>query len=152
MTTGTWTLACLLAAVGALPPDVMPFNEASIYIPVRIDDAQRPNVREIQLFVSRDEGRTWNMEGKTPPEKDTKFPFFAQKNGIYWFMIMVEGVDGKKDPPSPEQGQVSQKILVDTLKPELRATADRQGEEIVVKWEVREDYPNLSTLKLEYRP
>lgn len=152
MTTGTWTLLGLLWAVGALPPDVVPLNEPNFAIPVKIDEAQRARVRELQLFVSRDEGRTWSMEGKTTPSDNTSFPFIAQKNGLYWFLVVVEDVNGKKDPPSPDQGQVIQKILVDTLKPELRATADRQGAEVVVKWEVREEYPNLGTLKLEYRP
>src|SRR5262249_50235952 len=43
-----------------------------------------------------------------------------------------------------------QRIIVDTVKPQVKVTAERKGDEIVASWEVTEDYPKPSTFVLEY--
>ena len=45
---------------------------------------------------------------------------------------------------------VGQRILVDTVKPDIELNANRQGDEIRVSWRITELHPNPGTLRLEY--
>src|SRR5262249_1154280 len=48
--------------------------------------------------------------------------------------------------------KVGQKVEVDTVKPDVQLlSAERVGDEVQVRWEVREAHPNWATLKLDYR-
>ncbi|HMC66042.1 MAG TPA: hypothetical protein VKI65_13975, partial [Gemmataceae bacterium] len=59
---------------------------------------------------------------------------------------------GKQQPPDIYKAKPRQKILIDTVKPIVGITAaERQGEDIVVSWQIQEKNPDLATLKLEYR-
>ena len=59
--------------------------------------------------------------------------------------------DGTRTPSDISKGPPALKILVDTLKPAVRiVSAERQGDGIVVRWEIQEDHPDLGSLKLEY--
>jgi hypothetical protein len=151
MATGILLLAGLLMAGDVPPADVVPMNYRNFQIPFHIDPAQRDKIKEVILFASTDQGLTWNQVGVASPDKSA-FAFYAPTDGLYWFNIGVVDVQGNREPPDIYQTPPHQKVLVDTLKPNLRITAaERQGDEIVVGWEVQEDHPDLATLKLEYR-
>src|SRR5262249_39239334 len=54
--------------------------------------------------------------------------------------------------PDIYHSPVGQKIWIDTVKPIVRIlSADRAGDEIQVGWEVQEEHPEWTTLRLEYR-
>jgi hypothetical protein len=151
MGTGTMLMAALLLAADALPPDTWPMNQRDFNIPIRIDPARKADYRELHLYVSTDQGKTWDKTAVAAPDQ-AAFAYHAASDGLYWFSICVVDNSGKQDPPSPYQGAVGQKILVDTLRPELRIlAAERQGEEVVVRWEAVD--PNLEpgSLRLQYR-
>jgi len=151
MSTGTLMLAWLLAANPA-PGDVYYLNQHQLRIPISIDPVRRPEIKELILFMSADEGKTWQQQGVTSPDQDS-FSFFAPKDGMYWFSVCVINQQNKREPPDPLAVPPSQKIVIDTLKPVVRIkSAERQGDEVVVNWEIQEDYPAWDTLKLEYRP
>src|SRR5262249_8950325 len=113
---------------------------------------RRPEMRELILFASPDQGCTWHQEGAVTPETDA-FRFFAPADGLYWFRVAVVDRHGRQDPADPAKVAPNQKVLIDTLPPVLRIVpAQREGEDVVVAWEVQEDHPDWNTLKLEYRP
>src|SRR5262249_47212500 len=116
----------------------------------RVDQTQLAKIRELRLWVSRDQGKNWDLSASAKPEQDA-FTFTAPRDGEYWFSIAVIDPQGKQDPVDIYQAPVGQRIVVDTAKPEVRLTAERRGDEVVARWEVREDYPNLGTFRLEYR-
>jgi hypothetical protein len=119
-------------------------------IPISVQAGQRDKIKELLLFYSDDEGRTWHQSGSAGPEKDA-FVFSAPKDGLYWFNICVIDPQGNRQPPDIYQSTPAQKVLVDTLKPAVRITsAVWQGDEIAVNWEIQEDHPDLATFKLEY--
>jgi hypothetical protein len=150
MAMGTLILAAVLAA-SPLPADVTPMNARSFRIPIRIDPAHRAEIKELHLFASTDEGRTWQQVAVAATDQDG-FPFYAPADGVYWFSVQVVDQHGNLDPPDIYKVPPSQKVLVDTLKPVLRVvSAERQGDDVVVDWEVQEDHPDLGTLRLEYR-
>src|SRR5262249_23232686 len=85
------------------------------------------------------------------PDND-EFLFYAPADGVYWFKVAVVNKQGKQEPEDITKGPPHLKVLVDTFKPILRVTsARREGDEVAVSWEIQEDYPDLPSLKLEYR-
>ncbi len=151
MTTGTLALAVVLLATGTVPPDVVPMNSRNFQIPIQILAGEREKIKELLLFCSTDQGATWNQTAVAPPDKDA-FEYYAPTDGVYWFNICVVDSQGNREPPDIYKSPPRLKVLVDTLKPNVRIiSAERQGDDIVVAWEIQEDHPDLTTLKLEYR-
>ncbi|HLJ91926.1 MAG TPA: hypothetical protein VKU02_01905 [Gemmataceae bacterium] len=151
MPTGTLTLALLALTTAAAPPDVVPMNSRNFQIPIHIAEGQRSKIKELILFASSDEGVTWNQVSAAPPDKDA-FIFYAPSDGVYWFNICVVDSSGRREPPDIYKSAPRQKVLVDTLPPNLRiVAAERNGDEVMVTWEIQEERPDLATLKLEYR-
>jgi hypothetical protein len=150
MGTGTLTLAYLLLTAGATP-DIWPINQSNIRIPIHVDPVRRPLIKQLILYASSDEGRTWKQVDVASPDRES-FTFSAPTDGVYWFTVVVEDPQGNTEPKDLYKVPPSQKILVDTLKPQVKITAaERQGDDIVVNWEIQEDHPDLATLKLEYQ-
>jgi hypothetical protein len=147
---GSFTWACLWLAVNAPGPDVFHMNQKKFAIPIRFEPARRAEIRELLLYVSRDEGRSWNLEARSTPDRDM-FNYYAPTDGSYWFTVAVLDMRGNQEPLNVMQAPVGQKIIVDTAKPVLTLAAVRQGEEVLARWEIREDYPKTETLKLEYQ-
>src|SRR5438128_1424528 len=150
MGSGTLTLALLVLAAGPTP-DVWPINQSTFKIPVHVDLAHRAAIKELRLFVSNDEGKTWKQTAVAAPDQEA-FPFTAPSDGVYWFTVCAIDQQNNQDPADIYRVPPSQKILVDTTKPVVRITAaERQGEDIVMNWEIQEDHPDLATIRLEYR-
>ncbi len=149
MGAGTLALASLLWAAAALPADVIAVKDRAIQIPIVLNKPQE--VRELWLFASTDQGRTWqNVSNATPDKKF--FPFFAPSDGEYWFQVCTIDQRGQRQPSDLNQ-QPALKVLIDTTPPILRIiSADRVGDEVVLSWQIQDNNPDLDTLRLEYRP
>jgi len=147
---GSLTLACVLMLANA-GPEAEPYfmNRPKMAIPITIDPDQRHNLRELILFCSKDEGKTWSQVGRATPEQSS-FPFNAPGDGKYWFTIQTVDKNGVKSPPDLLAAPVGQRIIIDTVRPQVKVKAERKGDEILVSWEINEDYPNPSTFALEY--
>ncbi len=151
MGAGTLALAGLLSMMAALPPEIMPINDRQIKIPIVLA-AQPTQVRELLLFVSSDQGRTWKQEAWATPDKEA-FPFTAKDDGVYWFQVCTVFNNGRRDPADMNQLKPGLIVLIDTQPPVLKlAAADKIGDDVSIVWEVQEQYPELGTLRLEYRP
>jgi len=144
-------MACLLLAASVGAPEPSHINQRGFLIPLRIDETRRADIRQVNLFVSTREDGGWQPAGTITPDKEG-FPFNAPGDGVYYFKVQVEGNDGGREPPDINKAPVSQKIIVDTVRPQLQIVdAERQGESLVVRWDGREEYPDVNSLKLEYR-
>jgi hypothetical protein len=101
-------------------------------------DAQ--NLKQLQLFVSTDEGRTWLPRATVAPDQQ-KFQFTAERDGIYWFSVQSLDLQGKLNPPSMDKALASLRVIVDTQPPvvQVQALAPRPGE-VGVAWTIRDDY------------
>jgi hypothetical protein len=126
-------------------------KERNFSIPIKIDPARRQEIKELILYSSTDQGMHWNEEAHAGPERES-FIFNAPADGLYWFTLCIVDQKGNKEPPDVAKAGPSQKILVDTHPPRLQiVSAERQGDEIAVGWELQEENPDLNSLKLEYR-
>jgi hypothetical protein len=151
MLTGTWTMACLVAAASVGAPDAVHLNQRSFQIPLRIEEARRAEIKQLILWASLDGGKAWDQVATVSPDKEA-FNYYAPADGLYLFKVQVEDQQGRKQPSDIFQAPVGQRIMVDTLRPQIQIlAAERQGDEIVVRWEIREDNPDLQSLRLEYR-
>ena len=81
-------------------------------IPFRLDEARRAEVRELSLYVSRDEGRSWTLAATARPDEE-KFPFKAPKNGLYWFAVRVNHKDGGAEPAELSALQATLRVMVE---------------------------------------
>jgi hypothetical protein len=111
-------------------------------------------LRELKLFVSADQGRTWQPSAVAAPE-EKKFRFVAERDGLYWFSVQSVYQDGRLFPATMDGAQPSLKVLIDTQPPtvKLRALPPRNGE-VGVEWEVHDDNLDLAlpdALRLEHR-
>jgi hypothetical protein len=151
MTSAALLLASCLALAGHDLDDVFAINQRSFHIPINIESSRRQEIRELLLFVSSDQGRTWSQTAVATPDREA-FTFVAPVDGVYWFSLVIVDREGRREPPDIYQVPPGQKIVVDTVKPTVRITqAERQGDEVVVGWEIQDERPDLTTLRLEYR-
>jgi hypothetical protein len=152
MSVGTLILAGLLCAAGAAPAaDVYHMKERNIMIPIRLDPSRRVDVKQLLLFSSTDEGKNWQQENSVEPDKDA-FTFYAPGEGSYWFSVAVVDKQGHREPAENAKLAANMKIVIDTVKPVVRiVSAERQGNDVVVRWDVQEAHPDVNTVKLEYR-
>lgn len=150
MATGTLCMALALLTPGGAPADCFPINQRNFQIPIHIDPSRRAEMKQLLLYCSADQGKNWQQVAVASPDKEY-FQFYAPADGLYWFTVCVMDQRGNREPADVSKAPPAQKILVDTTKPLLRLSAERQGEDAVVSWELQEDHPDLSTMKLEYR-
>jgi hypothetical protein len=149
-------VAMTAARVWAADPDDDAINSRSFSIPIGFTGGQKERIHEVELFVSSDEGKTWQRTSVIPPDKDG-FTYTAPTDGMYWFKTCIIDKMGVREPNDIYKSGKAKKILVDTLPPTLRIVkAERQGdraqgEQVMVSWEIQELNPDLNTLKLEYK-
>lgn len=152
MAANSWALACAILSLGQVPSDVLITNQRALSIPVNIQESRRAELRELVLYASNDQGRTWSQVAAMLPTQ-TAFTFNAPIDGTYWLRVAVVNHQGKQEPENLYQGPPNQKVVIDTMKPLLRLKmVERQGDEIAVAWELQEDNPDWPSFRLEYQP
>ena len=148
---GTILTTLLLAVAGQVPDDTLYTNQRKHRFPINIKPERRAEIRELILYSSSDKGKTWQPVAKITPEAN-EFIFAAPADGEYWFRSAAINRQGKQEPENLYQGPPDQKMVIDTLKPIVKlVSAQRQGDEIVVAWDIQEEHPDAKTLKLEYQ-
>lgn len=152
MATGwlAWTMLLLAGATGS--DDVVHMNQRGFQIPIKIQPERINDVRELYLYVSPDRGKTWEIYSKALPTAKA-FDFFSAADGLLYFSIAVIDQRGKQDPLDVYKAPIGLKVHVDTVKPVLRLSrATRVGDEVEVAWEISEERPEWTSLKLEWKP
>ncbi len=149
MGAGSWTMACLLL-LGQVPSDVVVTNQRGHKIPLDIEPGRRQEYKEFRLFVSRDLGKTWQQVDRVTPDQP-EFVFTAKEEGPHWFRVAGLTRQDKQEPENLYKGPPDLKMVVDTIRPLISVSARKMGDEIAVAWDVKEDAPDLASLKVEYR-
>lgn len=141
-------VALLTTCFQQTPSEEWPLNTPKFQIPIRVHQERKGQIKELVLYVSKDKGKTWEVSTRAKPDQEA-FTFSAKEDGPHWFTIGVVDVKGNQEPADIARAQVGQKVLVDTQKPEIKLKAEKIGEEIQVKWEVKEINPDINSMKLE---
>jgi hypothetical protein len=127
--------------------------------------AGEQRLKQLQLYVSTDQGKSWQPAALAPPEQ-RHFKFMTDRDGFFWFAVQTQDQEGRLNPPSMEDRigpdgikisvQPSLKVIVDSKPPAvaLQPLAPRGGE-VGVSWDIRDDNLDLTlpdAIQLDYRP
>ena len=75
-------------------PHYVPKSE--FRIPFNVD-ANNPRLLEVQLFVSEDQGQTWQKAASAAPEQGG-FRFRAEHDGLYFFTVRTVDINNRASP------------------------------------------------------
>jgi hypothetical protein len=150
----TWLLGAVPAPAQAPALDVIYSRQPTFLIPFQTDPGDR-RVHQVELFVSTDQGRSWQSYGIAVPEAGTSkgsFRFTAVRDAVYWFAVRTSDNQGHLYPATLDGLRAGLKVCVDTQKPiiTLQPLAARDGM-VGVSWDIRDDNLNPASLRLEYR-
>src|SRR5262245_29816442 len=122
MSTGAWIAACLMAAGGAspgVPEGLDVLKDTHFDIPIKIVPERKGDIRALELYVSTDKEHKWDQIRSAGPDQRS-FAFTAPGDGLYWFNVVVIDRNNRREPPNLRDAPVGLKVLVDTLKPDVR--------------------------------
>jgi hypothetical protein len=150
MVMGTLFWTCLTLLVPAAAPEPVYFNQPMFKIPIRFPNERRAEIQKFILYVSRDQGKSWECQEQAPPTANS-FIYKAREDGVYWFTIATLDTQGHESPSDALKGPPRQKVIVDTTNPVLHVQAERRGDEVTVNWTMQEDNPDLTSLHVDYQ-
>ena len=151
MSQGTLVLFLTLGLTVGQAEKVYTLRERNIQIPIVIPPEKQRDLRELILFVSNNQGKSWDMAALAKPEHSA-FVFHAPSDGQYWFKVQAVFQGGTREPPDIYAAPVNMKVVIDSQQQLLRiVTAERTGDEVRVAWEVTSAQADVTSLKLEYR-
>lgn len=131
--------------------DYYPLASRTIKLPIKYE-RDRKAIRQVKLYVARNGENTWYQESAVPPDRDA-FNYFAKEDGIYWFTMVEEDLQGKNVPTDLTRTPPDLKVIVDTVPPRVQFTnAKRNGEEIVAEWTLDDKHPDDSKTQVHVRP
>ncbi len=117
-------LACLslLVALPAVaePEDVFRIESRKFEFPVRVDPNRKDEIKEIQLYVSWDRGKSWEKVKSFGPDT-TAVLFEAKRDGEAWFTLRIIDVKGQAEPEDVKNMKPAQKVLIGAGKPDAPA-------------------------------
>jgi len=139
---------------GPIQPQILYARQRQIAIPFDPDPAEAHRLKQLQLYYSVDQGRTWHLGATAAPDQ-RKFNFLAESDGFYLFAVQTTDQGGRIFPEKMEGVTPGLRVVIDTVAPivSLRALPPR-GNEVGVGWEIRDDNLDLTSpeaVRLEYR-
>jgi len=143
-------LCCLAGAVeGQVKPVVTRRSEFRIPFTFDSQEVSRLGLSEVQLFVSRDGGKTWKHTSSTLPTGQ-KFRYRATEDGEYQFAVRTLDRDHKLHPSGPlTPGLI---VRVDTSQPTVELNVSkRPAGGAAVSWICTDPTLDVQTLRLEYK-
>ena len=132
--------------------DDVTFTKQPLFrIPFQTDPAQANRLKDVWLYVSNDQGKSWHPNSKVAPA-EAAFMYNAPKDGLYWFTVRTVDADNRAFPVSMENARPGLKVIVDSTPPTvtLRAASARDGQ-IGVDWAIQEDNPEIGSFTLAAR-
>ncbi len=143
-----WSLGAVLtqAQTTGLP---IATRQSSFAIPFSVN-ASGKQPREVQLFVSTDQGPQWSKYASADPTAK-EFLFRCAGDGEYWFAVRTIDDKGERHPSTPLVPQL--KVLVDTAPPKLEFNAQvGAAGEIIATWRMIDDNLAVKSFRVEFQP
>jgi hypothetical protein len=132
-------------------PEPLVTRQSVFAIPFRVDRVDDPTRQpvELQLYVSTDRGARWQLYSKVQPSQQ-HFLFRAGGDGEYWFAIRTLDGSGRVRPETI--GSPGLRVLIDTVAPVLKLTAQRNpAGQVTVRWEINKPNIKPGSLTIQYR-
>lgn len=131
--------------------DIIWCKQPVFRIPFQIEASEQGRLKEVQLYLQEGNVRTWKLV-KTVGPTERHFPFRAEHDGLFLFMVRTVDNEGRAYPAKVEEATAGLRVLVDTVLPvaTLRPLSPR-GDQLGVEWEVRDENLDTQSLQIEYR-
>ncbi len=151
------TLASLVLLLAFAPSPVHAQSGNPIYsrqsvfrIPFEVDASER-RLRDVELYVSDDQGQNWRKAATASPEQ-RGFNYRAERDGLFWFAVRTVDIGGRATPASIQSLRPQLRVVIDTQTPivTVRPKPNRDAG-FGISWDVRDENLDLSTLAVEYR-
>jgi hypothetical protein len=120
-------------------------NKTTFFLPVKIDDRTRGNLREVCLYVKRGEA-DWVRQETAPPTQST-FTYRVPQDGEYWFSVVTIDRAGKSTPADVAKEAPGIRVVVDTQAPVV--DVDAEGD--LLRCSVHDVHPDYTTLRLTFQ-
>jgi hypothetical protein len=156
-----WLLLCCSGWLGLAPAaraqDTGPrvaYSKSPVFrIPFDRDTEHR--WKQIQLYDSKDQGRTWHPRAVVAPEDGSFLVTIADGDGTYWFTTRTVDFDNRAYPMRLEDAVPQLKVIVDSRPPvvTLRGLPPRDGLS-AIQWDIRDDHLDVRSpgaFALDYR-
>lgn len=149
--------AILISVAFAGPADSSKESEGTVFchhrafrIPVDMTAAERATVSAVRVYVSTDDGRTWNRCADAPADAKS-VTYRSIRDGNYCFAMALIQKDGTQIPADVKSMETGLKVVVDTAQPSLmikpvRSTAGKRG----IRWEVADDHLDAASMRVAY--
>src|SRR5262245_29063101 len=93
-------------------------NKNSISLPIMLEAADRPHLKEGQLYVKDSPTGPWVLQGRVPPTA-TYFNYKAPGDGDYFFAVVTVDRTGKSTPADVSKEPPALIVSVDTTGPKV---------------------------------
>ncbi len=148
-------LVCLIGAFLSLISDGVSQTKSvatsmrGFGVPFRVN-ANDDSFIEVQLYVSRDLGKTWQFHSRQSTDLE-EFPFHAEQDGTYWFALKTLNRD-RRLVPDGDIVKPELEIIVDTKKPDLdfRIETDAAGR-VACRWRATDENIRPDSLEILYQ-
>ena len=139
-------------ALPAMAAERVHTQQSQFRIPYHSDPAElaRLGAREVRLYVSRDNGASWELSQSVAPTTG-RFTFQSPSDGEYWFAVRTVDTNGRLFPASDAGLTAGLKVVVDTQRPVLQLSLTKSGGEVRLAWRARDAELSIETLVLEVR-
>ena len=119
-----------------------------------IDSIDPSGVGKVNLWMTRDDGKTWNAWGSDPDNR-SPFPVEVMEEGRYGFRVVIKSKDGLTGQGPASGDDADMWILVDTQAPLTKITSVPygRGEEagrLVINFKVADALITLRPITLSY--
>ncbi len=154
MATGILAAACMCLVLGQNPGDARYFNHRKLRVPVEVPAALQADIKELLLYASADQGRTWNHAAGPITADKNHFAFYAPGDGMFWLRVVQVHRNNVQEPDdrSIKNGPPDMKVVIDTLKPIIKSfQVQRLDDDVYVNWELQEDNLDPSGMRLEFQ-
>jgi hypothetical protein len=150
-----WTIGLLVtsSAAAQTPPTRKVFtNRLAFSLPVRIDDRDKAELRELRFYAKPMIGGTpgdWQCIETAPPSK-ARFQYQAPQDGEYWFAFATVDRFGKVSPSDLDREPPGLVVVVDTKAPdvEVQKLVVASGDSYL-QCQIKDPNPDYSKIKLE---
>lgn len=146
-----WTLFASQSSAQIQEAQVYYTRQPEIRIPVSRDTTGR--LKQVQLYVSTDQGRDWRLAQSTTPDTGFFPSYFAPNDGTYWFAVRAIDFGDRANPAAISQLTPQLKIVLDRRPPTvtLKQISDSRPGIVTVDWDVRDENFDPRRFALEYR-
>ena len=117
-----------------------------------LEDVGPWGVSKVELWGTRDGGITWQSYG-IDPDNVSPFEVLVDRDGIYGFVIQVDGAGGPSRPPPASGSKPEVSVQVDVTPPaaeivEARQLDDRLPHQLVIRWDAEDE--NLASRPIAF--